>query len=315
MTYDALLIVSFGGPEAPEEVMPFLRAVVQGRVPEARLQKVAQHYHHFGGVSPINRLTAELASAVAEVLEREGPRMPVYWGNRFWRPHLEQTVRRMKEDGVQRALAFCTTALSSPPGCRAYRLDLESACAAVDGAPEVHKLPPFSAHPGYVATCAARLEEALARCRELSGGDAPEVFFTAHSIPTAVAQRCPYEAELRALASAVAAATGVERWRLVYQSRSGRPDTPWLEPDITAALESLPRGAAVVVAPFGFVADHMEVVYDLDHEARAVADARGLSFVRATTANAHPRFVAMIRELVAQAMHAPPRACAPGCCE
>lgn len=310
MTYDAVLIVSFGGPEGPDEVMPFLRNVVGDRVPEARLQKVAAHYHHFGGVSPINRLTAELIERLRAELAARGPALPVYWGNRFWRPHLEDTVRAMRDDGVTRAIAIATSALSSAAGCRNYRLDVEKARAAVAGAPPIDKVRPFSRRPGYVEACVARLRDALA---ELGDPDA-EVLFTAHSIPVAMADACDYEDELGALADAVARDAGARRHRVVYQSRSGPPDQAWLEPDVLDVLDGEPEGASVVLAPFGFIADHMEVVWDLDVEARARADARGLRMVRAGTAGSHPRFVALLRDLVAEHVERGPDPCPPDCC-
>ncbi len=254
MTYDAVLILSFGGPEGPDDVMPFLRNVVGDRVPDARLQTVAAHYAHFGGVSPINARTKELADALRATLERDGPALPVYWGNRFWHPYLADTLAQMRDDGVERAIAFCTTALSSAAGCKNYIEDIAATRARVEGAPLVDKIRPFSARAGYVETCVARLEEAFA---QLDGAESPHVFFSAHSIPESMAAVSSYEDELKALAAAVAERAGLERWRIVYQSRSGRPGTPWLRPDIGDSLRELERGDTVVVAPFGFVADHM----------------------------------------------------------
>ncbi|MBX3270296.1 MAG: ferrochelatase [Sandaracinaceae bacterium] len=310
MTYDALLVVSFGGPEGPDEVMPFLRNVVGDRVPEARLAIVAEHYHHFGGVSPINRLTGELIERLREALAAEGPALPIYWGNRFWRPHLADTVRAMRDDGVTRALALATSALSSAAGCRRYLEDIEAARAGVEGAPIIDKIRPFSRREGYVETCVERLRDAL----DALGGEDAEVLFTAHSIPVAMARTCDYVGELDDLARAVAARAGAARWRVVYQSRSGPPGQPWLEPDVLEALDALAPGTSVVVAPFGFIADHMEVVWDLDVEARARAEARGLRMARAATAGSHPRFVRLLRELVAERVAEGPDPCPPGCC-
>ncbi len=311
MTYDAVLIVSFGGPEGPDDVMPFLSKVAGGRVPEARLRAVAEHYAHFGGVSPINARTAELVDAVRALLQREGPALPVYWGNRFWRPHLADAITAMRDDGVERAVAFCTAAFSSPPGCRRYLEDIASARAQVEGAPIVDKIRPYATRPGYIDTCVARLREALAR---VDDGASPSVFFSAHSIPNAMAATCGYQAELTAVAEAVARGAGVERWRVVYQSRSGRPSTPWLAPDVCDALDDLEPGDTVVVTPFGFVADHMEVVWDLDEEARQKAEAGGLRFVRAAAANTHPRFVRLVRELVVERLERGPDPCLATCC-
>jgi ferrochelatase len=310
--YDALLVVSFGGPSGHGEVMPFLERVTRGRgVPRERLEAVATHYHHFGGTSPIHARTSELVDALREALAP----LPVYLANRYSPPELEDVLRAMQADGVRRALALATSAFSSYSGCRAYLDDIARARAAIgEGAPEVHKIRPFSVHPGYVETCAQRLRDALATI-----GDRPaHVLFSAHSIPLAMAAGCGYEAELGALAERVAATLDVPRSRLVYQSRSGPPQVPWLEPDVLDALRAIAAedpGATVVIAPFGFVADHMEVVWDLDVEARQEAERLGLTLVRAEAANAHPRFVEMVRELVEEAAHRDqPDECAPGCC-
>ncbi len=310
MTYDALLIVSFGGPEGPDEVMPFLRNVVGDRVPEARLKVVAEHYHHFGGVSPINRLTAELIDRLREELAARGPDLPIYWGNRFWRPHLVDAVRAMRDDGVRRAVALATSALPSASGCRKYLEDIEAARAALEGAPPIDKIRPFSRRAGYVETCVERLRDALA---ELGDPEAT-VFFTAHSIPVAMAATCDYVADLTALAEAVAAPLGLADHRIVYQSRSGPPNQPWLEPDVLDAIDGLPEGSSLVLAPFGFIADHMEVIWDLDVEAKARAEARGVRMVRAGTAGSHPRFVRLLRDLVAERLAEGPDPCPPGCC-
>lgn len=324
--YDAILVVSFGGPEAPDEVMPFLERVVEGRgVPRERLLAVAEHYHHFGGVSPINGRTRELVEALEATLAEHGPHLPVYWGNRFWRPMLADTLRTMRDDGRTRALALVTSAFSSWSGCRAYREDIEKARAEVgEGATQIDKIRPFYNHPGYVATCVTRLRETLEGLP-----DPVHVLFSAHSIPIAMASGCDYEAQLRELAELVATEVGLERWELVYQSRSGPPRVPWLEPDVLDALRALAErapGATAVVAPFGFVADHMEVVWDLDEEARVLAKELGLGFARVPAANAHPALVEMARDLILERVSgrderpalgrlgARPDRCAEGCC-
>lgn len=309
--HDALLVVSFGGPEAPGEVMPFLERVTRGRgVPRERLEEVATHYARFGGKSPINARTSELIDALREEL----PALPIYAGNRFAPPYLADAVRAMQSDGVRRAVAFATSAFSSYSSCRAYLEDIARARAEVgEGAPLIEKIRPFSAHPGYVETCAARLREALERVPDPSRA---RVLFSAHSIPVAMARECAYESELEALAGRVASEVGIARWQRVYQSRSGPPSVPWLEPDVLDALSAIAAeetGATVVVAPFGFVADHMEVVYDLDVEAREACERLGLTLVRASAANAHPRFVRMVRELVEE-HERDPRPCAESCC-
>lgn len=325
--FDALLVFSFGGPEGPDDVMPFLERVTRGRgVPRERLEEVAEHYHHFGGISPIQARTGELVRALEDELAAHGPRLPLYLANRFSTPSVEDTLRAMQRDGVQRALAFVTSAFSSYSGCRAYREDLVRAREAVPGAPEIEKIRPFYDHPGYVETCVARLRVALER---LPDPAAAHVLISAHSIPTSMASTSPYVGQLQALARWVAEDAGLSRVRLVYQSRSGPPQVPWLEPDVLDALRELAArepSASVVVAPFGFVADHMEVVWDLDEEARLEAERLGLAFVRAESANAHPRFVRMIRELIEERMRegsprasrspegARPDRCAPDCC-
>jgi ferrochelatase len=327
--YDALLVVSFGGPEGPDEVMPFLENVLRGRnVPAARMQEVADHYHHFGGRSPINDQCRALVAAVREELDRHGPRLPVYWGNRNWRPFLPETLEEMAHDGVRRALAFVTSAFGSYSGCRQYREDLDRARAAVGPrAPEVEKLRGFHDHPGYVLPLVDRAAAALARV-PAQRREAARLVFTAHSIPTSMAAASPYVAQLRETAGLVAARLGRPEWTIAYQSRSGPPGQPWLEPDILDHLRVLAESGAreVVVAPIGFVSDHMEVLYDLDVAAGACAAQLGLVLVRAATAGVHPRFVQMVRELLEErlspdaarlhlgALGPSPDTCAHDCC-
>ncbi|HEV3468105.1 MAG TPA: ferrochelatase [Pyrinomonadaceae bacterium] len=327
--YDALLVVSFGGPEGVDEVLPFLRNVLRGRdVPEARMREVAHHYELFGGVSPINEQNRRLIAALERELAERGPRLPVYWGNRNWHPLLADTLREMRGDGVRRALAFVTSAYSSYSGCRQYREDIERARAEVGpGAPAVEKLRAFFNHPGFVGPNAERVRAALEEIPEERRARA-ELAFTAHSIPAAMAAGCDYESQLRETCRLVAEAAGRARWRLVFQSRSGPPAQPWLGPDICDHLRGLKRAGAsdVVVSPVGFISDHMEVLYDLDTEARRVAAGLGLNLVRAATVGTHPAFVSMIRELILERLDAdaprralgrfPPRpdACAADCC-
>jgi ferrochelatase len=290
-SYDALLVLSFGGPEQPEDVVPFLENVLSGRnVPRQRLQAVAEHYYHFGGRSPINDQCRALIAALAPRLE-----MPIYWGNRNWHPMLEDTMRRMTAEGVRRALVFVTSAYSSYSACRQYLEDIERARMAIGpGAPVCDKLRHFFNHPGFVGPNAEAVRAALARVP-----GAP-VLFTAHSIPCAMAETSKYVQQLEETARLVAAEAGVESYRLVYQSRSGPPSQPWLGPDILEALdETKQTGApAVVVSPIGFMSDHMEVLYDLDYEAASHAKEIGLKMVRAGTASGHPRFLDMIADLV-----------------
>src|SRR5215207_7696565 len=241
--YDALLVVSFGGPEGMDDVMPFLANVLRGRnVPESRMREVAHHYELFGGVSPINGQNRRLISALERELEREGPRLPVYWGNRNWHPLLADTLRRMRDDGVKNALAFVTSAYSSYSGCRQYREDVERAREAVgEGAPVVEKLRAFFNHPGFVGPNAGNLGAALEQIPAGRRAGAA-VAFTAHSIPSAMAAGCDYERQLLETCRLVADAAGAGRWRLVFQSRSGPPTQPWLEPDILDHLREL-KGA------------------------------------------------------------------------
>ncbi|ETK32402.1 ferrochelatase [Microbispora sp. ATCC PTA-5024] len=310
--YDALLVVSFGGPEKPGDVMPFLENVVRGRgVPRERLLEVEAHYQGFGGVSPINRQCRDLIAAL-------DVDVPVYWGNRNWHPFLEDTVRRMTQDGVRKAAAFVTAAYSSYSSCRQYLDDIARARAAVPGAPEIVKLRHYYDHPGFVAAMADHTREALARLPEGVRDDA-RLVFTAHSIPVSMARTAgptggAYEAQLRTAAALVTEQVDPGRsWDLVWQSRSGPPHVPWLEPDVCDHLEALHGEGvpAAVLVPIGFVSDHMEVVYDLDVEAAATADKLGMPLTRAATAGVHPRFVSMVRELLEEPEPAP---CAAACC-
>lgn len=301
--YDALLIVSFGGPEGPDDVMPFLRNVVRGRnVPEARLQLVAERYQRFGGVSPINAQTRALVDAVRSEIP-----IPVYWGNRNWHPFLADTLSEMASAGIERAVAFVTSAYSSYSSCRQYLEDIEKARARVgDAAPVVDKIPPFCHHDGFIEANRDRLHAAL----DELGADRPTVLFTAHSLPESMASTCDYADELAQTAARV-----LNRdldSRLVYQSRSGPPSVPWLGPDVLDALREVHEEGArdVVIAPIGFLSDHMEVVYDLDVEAKELADELGIRLVRAKTVGTHPKFVRLIRELV----ETPVVPCDVGCC-
>jgi ferrochelatase len=306
--YDALLLLSFGGPEGPDDVLPFLENVVRGRgVPRERLLEVAEHYGHFGGVSPINAQNRALLAAVRAELAAHGPDLPVYWGNRNWHPYVEDAVAAMRADGVRRALVFVTSAYTSFSGCRQYQDDLARARAAVgEDAPELEKLRHYFNHPGFVAANADAVRAALATLPEPDGA---RLVFTAHSIPESMeAASGPgghlYSAQLREASRLVAEAVrgpGAP-FDLVWQSRSGPPSVPWLEPDVNDHLAALAdRGvAAVVVSPVGFVSDHVEVLWDLDEEAALTAGKLGLGFARAATVGTDPRFVAMVRELVAE---------------
>jgi protoporphyrin/coproporphyrin ferrochelatase len=296
--YDAVLVLSFGGPEKPDDVMPFLENVLRGRnVPRERRLEVAEHYHHFDGKSPINDQARALIAGLERELAEHGPRLPIYWGNRNWHPFLADTLRKMRADGVRRAVAFVTSIFSSYSGCRQYLEDIERARAEVgEGAPEIHKLRKFYNHPLFIEAEADRVRGAL---EQLPGA---EIIYTAHSIPVSMAESSDYVKQLQEACTLVSNTLGIANWRLVYQSRSGPPSQPWLEPDIGDVLRETGAGASVVVAPIGFVSDHMEVLYDLDTEAQAIAAERGIHMVRAATVGVHPKFLAMIRELIAERM-------------
>jgi ferrochelatase len=303
--YDAILVVSFGGPEGMDEVMPFLENVLRGRnVPRARMIEVAHHYELFGGVSPINEQNRKLIAALEQEMEATAPRLPIYWGNRNWHPLLADTIKRMTDDGVRNALAFVTSAYSSYSGCRQYREDIERARAAVGpGAPRIDKLRAFYNHPGFIEPNVENILAALSRIPPARRASA-HLAFTAHSIPLSMADGCDYEAQLRETCRLIAAGLGHERWQLVFQSRSGPPTQAWLEPDICDHLRALKKSGATdtVIAPIGFISDHMEVLYDLDTEARALCEELGLNMVRAPTVSTHPAFIRMIRELILERM-------------
>jgi ferrochelatase len=301
--YDALLIVGFGGPEAPDEVMPFLENVTRGRnVPPERLLEVAEHYHHFGGRSPLNDQVRALIAALEPELARQGIGLPIYWGNRNWHPMLADTMRRMAADGVRHALALVLAAYSSYSSCRQYREDIARARDATGpSAPIVDKVRVFFNHPGFLAANTDHLRAAIEQLPPERRGSF-HVAFTAHSLPMTMARTSRYAEQLTETSRLVAEACGVpaDHRRLVYQSRSGRPQDPWLEPDILDHLRALAAGGVrnVIVHPIGFLSDHVEVLYDLDDEARREAEALGLTMVRAATVGTHPAFVATLVELV-----------------
>ena len=304
MNYDAILVVSFGGPECPEDVIPFLENVLRGRnVPRERMLAVAEHYYHFGGKSPINQQTRELIAALESELAQHGPKVPVYWGNRNWHPMLAETLQQMKRDGIRRALAFVTSAYSSYSGCRQYREDIARAQDEVgSGAPEVDKLRAFFNHPGFIEATEERLRDAL---RELPAAarQNTQIVYVAHSIPISMANSCDYVLQLQEVRKLVSSRLGITNDALVYQSRSGAPGQPWLEPDILDYLREVKaRGLAssVVLAPVSFISDHMEVLYDLDIEARQLCDSLPLPMARAKTVGVHPKFIGMIRELIVE---------------
>lgn len=335
--YDALLLVSFGGPEAPEEVVPFLERVTAGRgIPRERLEEVGQHYFLFGGRSPINDLNRELIAAIESDFAVHGLEVPVYWGNRNSAPFLADAVRQMREDGVQRAACFLTSAYSSYSSCRQYRENLADAVAEVEGAPVLDRLRQYFGHPGFVEPIVDTTVEALQQAEDA------ELVFVTHSIPESmnIASGPAGEAYLRQhqdvvteIVDRVTERLGREvDHALVFCSRSGSPHVPWLEPDVNDHLRQRAEdgATAVVVVPVGFVSDHMEVIYDLDTEAKATAEEVGLGFVRVATPGTDPRFVAMVRDLLLERAGAErgeqvdrasvgrcavmPDLCAVGCC-
>ncbi len=329
--YDAVLIVGFGGPEQRDDVIPFLENVLRGRpVPRERMLEVAEHYYHFGGVSPINGQVRDLMAAIRAELDRRGVNLPIYWGNRNWHPMLADTVRSMTEAGVKHALGVVLSAYSSYSGCRQYREDIMKAQREVgDNAPIIDKMRVFYNHPRFVAVNARKIQDALGKW---SGSDREtvQVVFTAHSIPTPQAERCNYERQLNETCRLVAEAAGVppDRWTLAFQSRSGRPTDPWLGPDILEHLADLKAKdvTRVIVQPVGFLSDHMEVLFDLDEEAAVKSQELGLDFVRAATAGTDPDFVAMFADLIQERIEAQPDrpaigefpashdVCPPNCC-
>ena len=303
VTYDAFLLLSFGGPEGPDDVIPFLENVTRGRgVPPERLVEVAEHYRHFGGVSPINSQCRALLAALEPRLD-----LPVYWGNRNWHPMLADTLKKMRGDGVRRALAFVTSPFGGYSSCRQYWDDIAAARHLVgDGSPEIDKIRHYHDHPGFIEPFAEGVRAAMTPGARL--------VFTAHSIPTTMnAHSGPngyrYTGQLNETAGLVADAAGVTDWDLVWQSRSGPPSVPWLEPDVNDHLAALAKEGltAVVAAPIGFISDHLEVIWDLDNEAAATAAGVGIDWRRVPTPGIDPRFVDMVVELVAERVAGAPR--------
>ncbi|MGZ4581244.1 MAG: ferrochelatase, partial [Nocardioidaceae bacterium] len=308
--YDALLLVSFGGPERPEDVVPFLENVTRGRgIPRERLEEVGEHYFLFGGKSPINDQNRAFIAAVEEDFASSGLDLPVYWGNRNWDPYLADALRQMRDDGVRRAACLVTSAYSSYSGCRQYRENLADAVAEVEAAPTLDRLRHYFNHPGFVEPMVDATLAALADLGDAVRHDA-HILFVTHSIPVAMNESSgpdggAYVAQHRSVAEEIGERIRQETGHryaaeLVFCSRSGPPHVPWLEPDVNDRIEELAREAVggVVVVPIGFVSDHMEVIYDLDTEAAATAEKVGVEFARAATAGVDPRFVRMVRDLL-----------------
>jgi len=323
--YDALLLLSFGGPEQPDDVMPFLENVVRGRgVPRERLLGVAEHYYAFGGKSPINDQNRDLLAALQARLAELGIGLPVYWGNLHWHPMLDEAVRELSAEGHRRVLAVTTSAFGGYSSCKKYREAIAASVASsdVDGL-QIDKVAAYFHHPGFIDAMVDRLQAVQSEVQQ----DAA-LLFTAHSVPTASAAGGPYVQQLEEACRLVAERIGRKAWRLVYQSRSGPPHVPWLEPDVCDAIQEAAEGGApgVLLAPIGFISDHMEVQYDLDHEAREKAEELGLSFARAKTVGVHPAFVDGLIDMVVErlqpdrprkrlgVLEARPDVCALDCC-
>ena len=336
VAYDAILLASFGGPEGQDDVIPFLRNVTRGRgIPDERLEEVAHHYRHFGGVSPINQQNRELKAAIQARLAERGIDLPVIWGNRNWDPYMADAFREAHERGFTKLIAVGTSAYSSFSSCRQYREDYAIALEAtgLEGELQIDKVRQFFDHPGFVQPFTDSLRDALTAFE----GKNARVLFSTHSIPTTDAERSgpdghAYEQQHLAVAARIMADLGsTVPWQLVYQSRSGPPTQPWLEPDVNDVIAGLPAEGveAVAVVPLGFVSDHMEVLWDLDTEAKESAEEAGLAYIRTATPGTHPAYVDALIDLVLErrdGVHVAERpavtdlgpwfdTCRPGCCE
>lgn len=330
MAHDtAFLLLSFGGPESRDDVLPFLENVTRGRnVPRERLEVVAEHYYQFDGVSPINQQCRDLLAKLEPAMRQRGIDIPLYWGNRNWHPMLEDTMAQMADDGINQVYAFATSAYSSYSGCRQYREDIARAQSHVgDRAPQVTKLRQFYDHPGFISPIATKTNAAVQKMREKTGEDA-RIVFTAHSIPSVMGETSRYSEQL-----AIASQLVIDRidrpfaWDLVFQSRSGPPSQPWLEPDIVDHIEKLHTEGVkgVVVVPIGFVSDHLEVLFDLDIEAANKAESLDMEFIRVPSVGTADEFVTGICGLLEEQLFGKPEvhlappiagfvACSPQCC-
>lgn len=299
--YDAILLLSFGGPEGIDDVTPFLENVLRGKnVPRERMEKVALQYELFDGVSPINEQNRKLIAALKELFEKENFNLPIYFGNRNWHPFLTDTLKQMKDDGVKHALAFVTSAYSSYSGCRQYLEDIKRARNVIgEDAPRVDKIRAYYNHKGFIEPNIENVQKALEKI-PIERRNKTEIAFTAHSIPLAMASTCDYQAQLEEACQLIAESMNHKNYKLVFQSRSGSPQQAWLEPDICDYLKELKSKDVqdVVVHPIGFISDHLEVVYDLDTQAKTLADEIGINMIRSATVGTHPVFVKMIFELI-----------------
>lgn len=306
--YDAILVMSFGGPEGMDDVLPFLENVTRGRnIPRERLMDVAHHYELFGGVSPINGQNRALIDALKAALTQRDIHIPIYFGNRNWHPMITDTVRQMRDDGVKSALAFFTSGFSCYSGCRQYREDILRACEGVENAPDFDKIRVFYNHPKFIAPNIEHIQSALAQF-DADEREQVHVAFTAHSIPMSMAQNSAYVAQLGESSRLVAEGAGIKNYTLVYQSRSGAPHIPWLEPDILDHMDELASAGVtnLIIHPIGFISDHMEVMYDLDTEARDKATELNIKLIRSATVGIHPTFIEMICDLIIERMMANP---------
>jgi ferrochelatase len=302
--YDAILVMSFGGPEGYDDVMPFLERVVSGRnVPRERLLAVAEHYYAVGGVSPINEQNRAVIARLRQVLADRDINLPIYFGNRNWHPLVGDTIAQMQSDGIREALTFVTSGFSCYSGCRQYREDIISACNALHDAPRFDKIRTYYNHPRFIAAQVDLINDAIAHTA--TGLTNAKVLFTAHSIPVAMARQSAYEAQLNETSRLIADAVGIADYALVFQSRSGAPHVPWLEPDINDAIHAAKSDGFqhVYVMPIGFMSDHMEVINDLDHEAQLTAQTHAIGFSRVATVAEHPQFIEMIADLIEERLY------------
>tara|TARA_B100000029_G_scaffold278554_1_gene272856 strand:- start:8971 stop:10041 length:1071 start_codon:yes stop_codon:yes gene_type:complete len=325
--YDAILVISFGGPEGPDDIMPFLDNVLKGlNVPTHVKSNIAKRYERFGGISPINQETRSFIETLESKIQKNGPQLPIYWGNRNWNPLLTETVNQMAEDGIKNAIAYVTSTFSSYSGCRKYREDLYEAIQGIDNPPNIDKLRVGYNHPGFITAVSDKTRLAIAEA------DAPSektlVMFTAHSLPLSMAKCTDYEVQLREACYLVGQSIGLISWQLAYQSNNASYGEPWLEPDISDALEQAKTDgySHIIIVPIGFVCDHMEVVLDLDIEAKEQAENLGLNMIRAATVGNHPAYIEMVRDLIMERISKDPERkylgnrgpngdyCPPDCC-
>ncbi len=312
MKYDAILIVGFGGPEGREDVVPFLENVLRGRnVPHERMLEVAEHYYRFEGISPINQQVRDVISALKTELQQHNITLPIYWGNRNWKPMLPETMQQMKEENISRALGLVLSAYGSYSSCRQYLEDIKNGQQIVgEETPSVDKIRLFYNHPNFIAANKENLQQAVTQLSTLPNESSSDesfcnefhVAFTAHSLPMSMAKNCQYVEQLQETCRLVAEGIGLppDRWKLVYQSRSGRPSDPWLEPDICDHIETLHQANVknLIIMPIGFLSDHIEVLYDLDEEAKTISKQLGITMIRAATVGVHPQFITMLRLLI-----------------